>query len=107
MLREDIKDPRITPISITAISLSNDLSVARVRFVPLGGEGKGEEILAGLQAAQGFLRRAVGRALQIRHAPELRFSLDEGHDRAVRMIQVLSEQEQARAAAARGDGVEE
>lgn len=96
-LREEVKDPRVSSVSITAVRLSKDLSIAHVNFVPLGGQGDPATLLAGLQAAAGFLRRVVGQEIRLRHTPDLQFHLDEGLDeslRMTRMLQALEEQRQ-------------
>lgn len=101
-LRTRIKDPRVTPVSLTGVRLSPDLSQAWVYFTPLGGDGDPAALKAGLKAASGFLRREVGQRLHLRHAPDLKFMLDEGLDNAIRLTSLLSrmeEEDQARAAA--------
>ena len=101
-LRTRIKDPRVTPISITNVRLSPDLSVAVVYFTPLGGEGDRRELLGGLKAANGFLRRELGARLRLRHVPEIHFRLDDGLDDAIRLTSLLSrmeEEDRARASA--------
>ena len=42
LIRTEIRDPRVGPLSITSVEVSGDLSVARVRFLPLGGVGDAE-----------------------------------------------------------------
>lgn len=81
-------------MSITSVEVSGDLSVARVRFLPLGGQGDSAAILAGLTAASGFLRRQLGRQIRVRTVPELRFEVDEEHDRAFNVIVSLTPDEE-------------
>lgn len=90
LVREEVKDPRVGPISITEVSVRPDLSVARVRYMPLGGAGDRAQIQQGLEAAARFLRGPIGRALGIRHAPELRFELDANVEYAAHMDRLLS-----------------
>ena len=92
-LREEVKDPRVADVSITSVRLSRDLAIAHVNLVPLGGQGDPERVLAGLQAAAGFLRRELGRNIRIRHTPELRFHIDQGLDDSLRMTSRLMEME--------------
>lgn len=89
LLREEVKDPRVGTISITGVSLKPDLSVAKVRYVPLAGAGNAIQVQAGLDAASRFLRGPLGRALGIRHAPELRFELDANVEYAAHMDRLL------------------
>ena len=97
VLREGVKDPRVTPITITSVRLSDDLSVARVNFVPLGGTGDAEAIVAGLESARGYLRREVGRRVRLRYVPELRFHIDEHLEQAIGMTALLDQLTAARA----------
>jgi ribosome-binding factor A len=89
MLREEVKDPRVGAISITGVSLKPDLSVARVRYLPLAGAGDRALVQAGLDASARYMRGPLGRALGIRHAPELRFELDANVEYAAHMDALL------------------
>jgi ribosome-binding factor A len=99
LLREEVKDPRVGSISITGVTLKPDLSVAKVRYLPLGGAGDRALVQAGLEASARFLRGPIGRALGIRHAPELRFELDANIEYAAHMDALLSRLAPAAAAA--------
>jgi len=94
LIRTEIRDPRVGPMSITTVHVSGDLSVAKIRFLPLGGEGDSAGMLAGLNAAKGFLRRQIGRQMRVRTVPELRFEVDMEHDRAFNLIASLSPAEE-------------
>lgn len=105
-LRTEVKDPRVAAVSITAVRMSKDLRLAHVNLLPLGGQGDPTELMAGLQAASGFLRRELGKQLHLRHTPELHFHLDEGLDASVAMVSKLAEMH-ARRAEHGGDGGDE
>ncbi|MCB9759189.1 MAG: 30S ribosome-binding factor RbfA [Alphaproteobacteria bacterium] len=96
LLRTEVKDPRVGVVSITHVRMSGDLRHATVHIAPLGGRGDSEEMLAGLNSALGFLRREVGRALRLKHAPALHFRVDDGVDEAVRMTELLTRMERER-----------
>lgn len=81
-------------MSITHIEVSGDLSIAKVRFLPLGGQGDAVGMLAGLNAAQGFLRRRLGKLMRVRTVPELRFEIDIDHHRAFDIIADLTPEEE-------------
>jgi ribosome-binding factor A len=89
LLRQGVRDPRVTPLTITRVRMSPDLRVADINVVPLGGDGDGEELIDGLESATGYLRRQVGRQLRLRHTPELRFHLDTQLDEAIHMTRLL------------------
>jgi ribosome-binding factor A len=82
IILEGLRDPRIVPFSITSVRLSPDLKLARVNISPLGGQGDGSSLIAGLDSARGYLRRELGSRAQLRYVPELRFHLDAQIDKA-------------------------
>jgi ribosome-binding factor A len=88
-LRSEVKDPRVVPISITGIEVTRDLSRAVVSYTPLGGGTPSEDLLEGLEVAAKQLRGPIGRALRLRHAPELVFAFDEHIDQAFRVSSLI------------------
>ena len=77
LLRFETKDPGLAEVSLTAVDLSRDLSVARVYFSMLKPDDDPQRALDGLKRAAGFLRSKLGRELMVRHVPELRFVHDD------------------------------
>lgn len=77
VLRFETKDPRLTAVSLTAVELSRDLSVARVYYSLLDPNGDPQPVQDGLERASGFLRSRLGQSLEVRHVPELRFAHDD------------------------------
>lgn len=91
LVRGEVKDPRVGPMTVTQVTLSTDKSVARVYVVPFAEDAAAHpELLEGLVAASGFLRGEVGRRVGLRHAPRLEFLLDDSFDRAARLSQLLA-----------------
>lgn len=82
LARGDVHDPELNRMSITVgeVRTSPDLKVATAFVLPLGGD-HADEALALLRRNKGELRRAVGKAVALKFAPELRFVLDETFDR--------------------------
>ncbi|MEE9269290.1 MAG: 30S ribosome-binding factor RbfA [Candidatus Krumholzibacteria bacterium] len=78
-----IKDPRIGLVTITSVSVSADLTSARVYFSVLGGEEQRDESRQGLISAKNFLRKVVGRELKLRNTPDFRFVYDDTLDRSM------------------------
>ena len=89
LLRRDVKDPRVGNVTVTAVVLANDLSVARVHFLPFAAEHPSAEVLAGLRSAAGFLRGELARDLELRHAPRLEFVLDTDMERAQHLSSLI------------------
>jgi len=77
LLRFETKDPRLDGVSLTAVDLTRDLSVARVYYSMLDPNAEAAPVQAGLEKASGFLRAKLGQAIKVRHVPELRFEHDD------------------------------
>lgn len=106
-LRSQIKDPRVVPISITKVEVTRDLSRAVVSYMPLGGGEPAADLREGLEAAAKQLRGPIGRALRLRHAPELVFTYDERTDAAFRVTAILDKLSAERRARQDDDPVED
>jgi len=89
LLRRGVKDPRVGNVTITAVDLAPDRSVARVHFLPFAGGHSPDEVLAGLRSASGFLRGEVARELKLRHAPRLEFEVDTNLEQAAHLTQLI------------------
>jgi len=97
MISGELKDPRIGFVTVTRVSLGPDLRQARVFVGVLGTEKQRQASLAGLKQASGFMRRALGQRLRLRHTPELLFQYDEGLEASDRVARLLDEIHQPRA----------
>jgi ribosome-binding factor A len=91
MIRTDVRDPRVGVVTVTGVTTTKDLGLARVYVRTLGSEAERASTLEGLAAAAPFLRTALGKVLRIRRVPELRFQEDRSLEHAQRIEQVLSE----------------
>lgn len=89
LLGDDIKDPRIGLVTVTAVRVSGDMTVAKVHFSVMGDEIAREETTKGLVSARNFMRKVIADELKLRVAPELRFVYDDSLDRALRIDQAL------------------
>ncbi len=75
LIRREIRDPRLGMVTLTEVRASSDLSYATVYYSVLNA--RPEEAHQVLESAAEILRGPLGRALGLRHAPELRFVADE------------------------------
>ena len=91
LIASEVKDPRIGFVTVTRVAVTPDLRTARIYVGVLGTEKQRLTSLTGLRQAAGFLRRALGRTLRLRHTPELVFQYDEGLDASDRVAQLLAE----------------
>ena len=89
LLLKEIRDPRLDSVTITQVSITDDLHRARVYFSVAEGEGRKLEALAGFKSASGYLRRQLSRRLELRHMPQLEFRYDESFERATNLDKTL------------------
>lgn len=77
ILVEEIQDPRLRLVTFSGVRLNADLSIAEVLYTHSGEPEKETAVKQGLEAARKFLRFRLGKAVDLRYVPELRFQWDE------------------------------
>ncbi len=95
LLLKGFRDPRISGfITITKVSVTPDLKLARVYVSVMKEEQKGnkeEDVLAGLKKASGYIKSQVGQELKLRFTPDLEFKGDHSLDFVDKIDQLLKE----------------
>jgi ribosome-binding factor A len=91
ILRREVGDPRIANITVTDVKLTDDLRSARIYFVELGKDRLSADVEKGLSKAKGFLKRELGKRLQLRYIPELAFFYDPSFEYGSRIEKLLKE----------------
>lgn len=89
LLFAEVKDPRLTDVRVTSVSVSGDLGVATVFFGTLGDDEDSSVAIEAFERARGFLRMRIGQALRLRRVPELRFEHDTSARRGVEISQLI------------------
>jgi len=90
-LRTELRDPRLEPVTVTAVRTAPDLTFARVLIRIVGDEAIRSEAMAGLEAAAPRLRRDLGKTLHVRRIPELDFRIDSSMEHAARIEELLEQ----------------
>lgn len=90
LLRREVRDPRLKPVTITHVKMSPDLSHAWVHFQLLTGDAHDPLQQEILDEAAVYLRGPLGRALRLRIAPHLHFQPDEELERGQRLDDLIS-----------------
>ncbi len=93
MLINGIKDDRVGAgmVSITDVDVAGDLQHAKV-FVSIYGTDEAKaETMAGLRAAEGYVRHELGQRMKLRRTPEVTFKEDRSFDLASNVINVLNQ----------------
>ncbi|HBG50844.1 30S ribosome-binding factor RbfA [Candidatus Macondimonas diazotrophica] len=90
LIREEVSDPRLGPVTVTSVQVARDFSHAKV-FVSFLGQSAGiDEKLAILQHAARALQGLLGRRLRLRVIPSLHFQYDEVLDYGQRMDALIT-----------------
>ena len=91
ILQREVQDPRLEFVSITGVTVSPDLHVARVNFSVLGDEKKKEDAKKALNSARGYIRRLIGKRISLRYTPDLEFIYDNSLEYSARIEQTFEE----------------
>lgn len=86
-----LKDPRVSQagmVSVTRVDTTNDLRYAKA-YVSVLDKSQEKDVLKGLKSASGFLRRELGRVLQLRYTPELQFIGDDSIRHGAHILELL------------------
>lgn len=89
LIQNELKDPRVRMVSLTAVELTPDYAHAKVFFTTLETAHL-DEIHAGLKRASGFLRRELGRRIHIHTLPQLHFVHDASLERGAALSELIS-----------------
>lgn len=91
LTRGSLRDPRIGYITVTQVKVSPDLRVAKVYYSMMGTAEEKAATQAGLDAAKGFVRREVTKAVQLRVSPEVFFAFDGSVEEGDKIDRLLRE----------------
>ena len=80
ILRDEVKDPALRMCTVTSVSCSNDMSVAKVYVTFMKNQGKG---------LQAFIHSQLARRLKIKKCPELIFKVDESLEYGNRIEELI------------------
>lgn len=89
---EELQDEAMAGVSVTVTEarMSPDLRHATVFVEPLGG-GHADEVVSALNRHAKFLRGRVGRLIDLKFTPDLRFLHDESFNEASRMDRLFAD----------------
>jgi len=91
ILQQEVKDPRIGMVTVSGVDVTRDLAYATVfvTFLTIGDQTN-DESLEGLNAAAGYIRRLLGKAMRLRIVPEVRFTFDSTLTEGLRISELVS-----------------
>ncbi len=98
LIRGELKDPAFKEkmIGINSVDVSGDGSYATLyitilSYTPTKKISPDEKaaVLKAFDKSQGFIRSEIGKAVKVRHIPELRFKFDESFEYGMKMDKIL------------------
>ena len=88
ILRTEIKDERISFVTITDVKITNDLSFAKV-YVTVLNDKERDNIIKLLNKASNFIERELSRRIDIRKMPDITFVYDESLEYAANIENII------------------
>jgi len=90
LIRKEVKDPRVSGmVTITAVEVTPDLSLAKVFVTVLNPADGIESTIQGLGICSAFLRSQLSRIMRVRTVPALQFIYDESVERGMRLTRLI------------------
>ena len=93
-----LKDPRVSGtgmVSITRVDTTGDLRYSRI-YISVLNKDQEKDVMKGLKSAAGFLRRELGRTLNLRYTPELQFIADDSIAYGAHILEILRDPNQVK-----------
>jgi len=92
IIRNDLNDPRVSKMtSVVAAEVTPDLRYAKIFISVMGTDEEKQSTLKGLNSAAGFIRRELGRNIELRYSPEVIFELDRSIEHGAYINKLLSD----------------
>ena len=92
ILRNDVKDPRVSALTITDVEVTKDLRQAKVFVTSLfDSQDEIDDAMQALEKANGYLRRALAAVIDMRHCPQLVFAYDNSISEGARMSALIDQ----------------
>ena len=91
LMRRSANDPRLVGITISDVTVDRELNYAEIFVSAIEGSIRSDEILAGLEHAQGFLRSELAQRIELRRFPRLRFHWDATFEKAERIDRLIAQ----------------
>lgn len=87
-----LRDPRIPMLTVMAVDVSRDLSLAKVYVSALSiDQVDRAEIEKGLSKAAGFIRTELGTRLSVYNTPKLQFIYDTSVEKGIALTQLIDQ----------------
>lgn len=92
ILQREIKDPRVSMVTVSDVEVSRDLAYAKVYVTFLQDDNEQvKQALKVLNDASGFIRSLLGKRIKARIVPQLKFHHDASLNEGIRMGRLVAE----------------
>ena len=91
IIQMELKDPKIGFITITDVTVTNDLSIAKIYVTFLGQQARIDAGMKALESSKGFIRSMLAKRMTIRKVPQLIFVYDESLERGNKIERIIKE----------------
>ncbi len=91
IIRRTINDSRIGFVSIVAVEVSPDLRHATIYYSQFGSAEERKKTERGLRSAASFIKGELGKVLNTRTVPDLRFKYDVSVERGFDLVQKINQ----------------
>jgi ribosome-binding factor A len=80
ILKKEIRDPRLKMTTITGVTVTRDLKLARIYFTTSNSKQKKDAATNAFKSARGYIKRTLAHALDLKYMPDIEFCYDESLD---------------------------
>lgn len=87
----ELEDPRLIAVTVTDVTVAENLRDARVFVVVEGDEREIDDAMKALRNAASFVRQQLALNMDLRHAPHIHFARDIVEENATRIEELLED----------------
>jgi ribosome-binding factor A len=91
VLAREVHDPGVGFVTVTRVSVTSDLQLARLYYTQLGDAAARAATGKALARVRPFVRRLLGDRLRLRHVPDIQFVFDQSIAHQARVEELLQE----------------
>jgi len=88
LLMLELKDPRVSMVTITGVEVTGDMAHAKIFY---SAAKASDSLQQGLEKSSGFLRTQLGKRMLLRTVPQLHFVYDASIDNGMKMSKLIDE----------------
>jgi ribosome-binding factor A len=104
-IQRELRDPDLGFLTVTAVRLTRDRSIARIYYTVLNDEEDQSRSHKALERASGFLRSHLAKSFKMRRVPELQFFRDQTLEHGNRIEDIFAKiKEESESQVAQLDG---